>query len=165
LIIINQDISVRPGNAKEAEKYLEVRKDILSEIEIGKTFIENKLAMIRSNLDNNLYNFFLVKIANKTVGYGRIFQGEFPSNGHVGKIGIGLLKKYRQDDIKRKLLIGIEGFALQNNLKRLDQNVSLYNYDDVQLSINLGYKIEGRMKNVNFLDGKYFDSYIMAKMI
>ena len=165
MIIINQDISVRPGNTKEAEKYLEVRKDILSEIEMGKMFIENKLSMIRSNLDNHLYNFFLVKIASRTVGYGRIFQGEFPSNGHVGKIGIGLLKKYRQDDIKRKLLIGIEGFALQNNLKRLDQYVSLYDYEDVQLSINLGYKIEGRMKNANFLDGKYFDSYIMAKMI
>ncbi len=156
---------MRPGNTRENDKYLSIREEILSEYEIGKMFLENKLSMIRSNLDNHLYNFFLVKIASKIVGYGKIIQGELPANGHVGKVEFGLLKKYRQDEIKRKLLIGIEGFALQNNLKRLDQTISLYDYDDVQLSITLGYKIEGRMKNANFIDGKYFDSYLLAKMI
>jgi len=156
---------VRPGNTKETDNYLEIRKDILSECEIGKMFLENKVSMIRSNLDNHLYNFFLVKFADRPIGYGRIVQGELPTNGHVGKVGFGLLKKFDQDEIKRKLLIGIEGFALQNNLKRLAQTISLYNYDDVQLSITLGYKIEGRLQNTNFIDGKYFDSYIMAKQI
>ncbi len=165
LLVVDKNISIKKGAKSDHSKYLGLKKLIWIEQGFEGTPLQSALDKLQSMLESSEHHFYLARVSSKLVGYGSITQSNLPSEFHIGCLDLGLLNQYNSPAIKKRLLINMEGFALQNDLKRIEQKVIQRSYLDVQLNISLGYSIEGKLSHSALINGGFEDSYIMGKFI
>lgn len=54
---------------------------------------------------------------------------------------------------------------LNNQIHRIEANVPLNNQPALELFKSADFQIEGVLKDKLFIDGKYYDDYMMAKIL
>ncbi len=165
LIVVDKNISIVTGTENNWSQYINIREKILLEQEQGQADIGAKISNLRIYGQCSNYHFFLVVGDNKEIiGYGRLISGLLKENRHLAKVKLGFLRDFNLPQVKKKLLEEIESYALKHNIKRLEQTVFQTHFNDVQLNIDLGYKIEGKLSRTNIIEGEFVDSYLMAKV-
>lgn len=84
---------------------------------------------------------------------------------HVGNIGIGIRKEYRDIGIGTEMIRIMIAQAKTMGLKMIDLAVASSNKRAIHVYKKAGFKKTGRIPRFYYKDGKYFDEIIMAKEI
>lgn len=165
MIVTQNNIRVKLGTEKDVAQYIEIQKRILTEQNVSEDLIQKKIDGLPCTLDKDNYQFFLTKMGDNTVGYLNISCGDTPAEKHVCNIKLELLQYYDLPKVRRKMLICVEGYAIEKNMKRLETNVRK-SYIQMDPCVDLGYKIEGKRTYASFSEANgYEDNYIMAKIL
>lgn len=112
-------------------------------------------------------NFMLVGLLeNKIVGSCSLRTNESRIRlKHVGLLGITILQEYWGLGIGKSLMQSAINRGKEAGLTRIELTVRVDNEKAISLYKKLGFEIEGQLKNAMFINGKYFDNYIMGLII
>ena len=109
-------------------------------------------------LNNNIGSVHLVVLDGDTiVGWCDITPLAYEGLTHVGRLGMGLLPKYRRQGWGTKLVSEALRLAFKKNLERIELEVFASNVGAIKLYKNIGFKEEGCKRNARKLDGQYDD--------
>ena len=84
---------------------------------------------------------------------------------HIGVLGITILKDYWGIGIGKSLILSAIEKGKKSGLTRIELLTRVDNEKAISLYKKLGFEIEGQLKNTVYIDGKYFDNYIMGLII
>lgn len=84
---------------------------------------------------------------------------------HVGNIGVGIRRGYRDIGIGTEIMRALTAHAKTMGLEMIDLAVASSNKRAIHVYEKVGFKETGRIPRFYYRDGKYFDEVIMAKEI
>ncbi len=120
------------------------------------------------NFVKNLINRNMVQVValdnEKVIGWCDIVTQEFAGMQHNGHLGMGVLPAYRRNGIGEKLLNNAIQLAVNRKIFRIELEVFDSNKPAINLYKKNGFTTEGRKRNARFLDGKFDDIILMAKL-
>jgi RimJ/RimL family protein N-acetyltransferase len=102
---------------------------------------------------------------NKLVGYLFAIGGNAIKNKHCAYIVIGISAENRGRGIGTRLFEGLEKWALNSGIHRLELTVITENIAGIKLYEKAGFKIEGIKQDSLFMDGRFVDEYYMSKIL
>ncbi|HFV7644653.1 TPA: N-acetyltransferase family protein [Staphylococcus aureus] len=108
---------------------------------------------------------FVAESDEQLVGFAFVNTTPFQRIKHVAKIDLGVKKLYQHRGIGQALLDAIMAWCLNNQIHRIEANVPLNNQPALELFKSADFQIEGVLKDKLFIDGKYYDDYMMAKIL
>lgn len=100
----------------------------------------------------------------KIVGFLTAQRGVFRRIRHTAYIVIGIQKNYCNRKLGTKLFQMLDDWAIENKIIRLELTVVCENKGALRLYEKSGFSIEGTKKKTMYVDGKYVDEYMMAKI-
>lgn len=100
----------------------------------------------------------------KIVGFLTAQRGVFRRIRHTAYIVIGIQKNYCNRKLGTKLFQMLDDWAIENKIIRLELTVVCENKGAIRLYEKSGFTIEGIKKNTMYVNGKYVDEYMMAKI-
>ncbi len=121
------------------------------------------------NLRPNNYEFVAVIPqacgCEKVIGMAGIEQGARPRIAHTAGFGICVHKEYQDQGIGTALMRQITDLA-DNwlGITRIELEVDVDNDRAVHLYEKFGFEIEGRKRMAVLREGKYVDTYLMARV-
>lgn len=158
-------IQIEYGN----EKYFKSFYATLTKVASERVFLEmlqpppfEDVVSYQQGLINRNGPVFYAIANNQVVGWADVFPEDSPRMCHRGSLGMGVLKDYRGQGVGTKLLTATIEKSKQMGLEKIELNVYSNNLNAIKLYKKLGFTEEGMIKNYRKLDGKYFDSIIMA---
>ncbi len=112
-------------------------------------------------------NFMLVALVdNKIVGSCSLRTNEARIRfKHRGVIGITILQEHWGKGIGKNLFEFLIDEAKENGIRRLELETRVDNERAISLYKKMGFEIEGRLKDCVYIDGEYFDNYIMGRSV
>lgn len=99
------------------------------------------------------------------VGVLGAMGGSLRRNRSTVHIFVGVRQAYSGQGIARSLFEVMEVWTRAWGAHRLELTVMAHNHRALQLYERLGFVIEGRMRDVLFVDGQYVDEFSMAKIL
>ena len=84
---------------------------------------------------------------------------------HRVNLGISVLKTYWGKGIAKKLILHAIEYCKSNSIKKIELTVRTDNERALKLYKNIGFVIEGELKDFFCIDGVYYNCYIMALFI
>lgn len=122
---------------------------------------EERVRRILSDEDSLLLGAF---DQDKIVGILSAERGSCRRIRHSAYIVVGILKEYGHRGIGTELFKRLEDWANENGITRLELTVEVPNTNAINLYKKSGFVVEGTKKATMFVDGKYVDEYMMAKV-
>ncbi|MCX7884043.1 MAG: GNAT family N-acetyltransferase [Caloramator sp.] len=128
--------------------------------------IEEEKILIR-NIRNRHNCLLIVAIVDdKIVGILSFIASARKRIMHRGDMGIYILKDYWNLGIGSCMIDYFLKWAVENNtIKKIALEVRTDNERAINLYKKFGFEIEGHLKKSLFIDGRYYDTYYMAKTI
>lgn len=84
---------------------------------------------------------------------------------HIATLGIGIHDDFAGKGIGSRLLAAlIDAADNWHDIRRIELNVFTDNLAAIRLYEKFGFEHEGTMRNYAYRDGKYTDSYVMARL-
>ena len=120
---------------------------------------------IENGYKENIYAIFIAYDKKTPVGYISVSRGIAPRQMHGVEFAIGVLKAYQGQGISKQLMETMINWCREIDIKRIELHVRTNNETAVALYEKFGFKHEGTLKSKDFMDGKYYDQYVMAKFI
>ncbi len=120
-------------------------------------------AFVQRILDGGGAQFLAVDDGGDVVGWCDVVRNGLPGFGHVGHLGMGLLRHVRGRGIGRRLAETTIVAARAMGMQRIELEVFASNTAARALYERLGFVVEGVKRDVRYLDGKYDDIVIMAQ--
>ncbi len=108
---------------------------------------------------------FVALDRKQVIGWCDIFPHEKESFAHVGRLGMGVLPKYRRRGIGRRLAEKTIARAKRNGQERIELEVYASNNSAIALYKSLGFALEGVKKKGRKLDGIYDDVVVMGLLL
>lgn len=103
---------------------------------------------------------------DELVAIGTINSGNKIKSRHQGELGIVVAKKYQAKGIGTEIINRLLDFCRGNGVTtRVQLDTCCDNDVAVKLYEKFGFEVEGRLKNTQYLDGKYSDLYVMGLML
>jgi len=78
---------------------------------------------------------------------------------------MGVIRHYREKGLGQSLINSIEAWCLNHDIHRIEVEVVPENTTAVDLFKSANYQIEGELKDKLFIDHRYYNKYIMAKLL
>lgn len=101
----------------------------------------------------------------RLVGLATATGGVHPAKQATVEIGIGVLATHHGRGVGRALMAGLEGWAREVGLRRLQLPVVTTNTPAIALYRKSGFTIEGTLRESACVDGRHLDQYMMAKLL
>ncbi|MBM7600991.1 RimJ/RimL family protein N-acetyltransferase [Virgibacillus halotolerans] len=164
---------IREIMASDAEKFAKLTPQVEASSEYmlweageRNVQVEQQLKMIK-RIEQKENSTILVaeKDNNKLVGFLMAVGGNAKRNKHSAYIVIGILKDYRGKGIGTNLFEGLEQWAFNHNIHRLELTVVTRNKAGLSLYKKMGFEIEGTKRHSLFIDGEFVDEYDMSKLL
>lgn len=103
---------------------------------------------------------------DEPVGMTGVGRGHWPKTQHSGIVwGVYVTPAWRGQHIAGGILEECINWASENGIVVLKLGVVTNNAPAIHLYQSAGFTIYGTEPKSNFLDGKYYDEYLMAKLI
>jgi putative acetyltransferase len=117
-----------------------------------------------SELRPGLYRF-VADIDGRVVGSASLYQDSNPRRSHAAGLGMGVHPDYWGQGIGSALMSALMDLA-DNwlNISRVELDVNVDNPGGVRLYEKFGFKIEGTRRYHAYGDGRWADSYFMARL-
>ena len=101
----------------------------------------------------------------QVVGEAIVMGGEFQRNRLSGTLGIGILEAHSGRGLGQRLMTESEAYASVHGLHRLELTVMETNTRARSLYESMGYVVEGIKRDSLFVDDKFVDEIMMAKLL
>ena len=101
----------------------------------------------------------------QVVGEAIVMGGEFQRNRLSGTLGIGILEAHSGRGLGQRLMTESEVYASVHGLYRLELTVMETNTRARSLYESMGYVVEGIKRDSLFVDDKFVDEIMMAKLL
>jgi RimJ/RimL family protein N-acetyltransferase len=168
----NTQIILRKPIAEDFEAFTELCNKIASETTFTMQYVgqpkHNKENITKRWSDiNNSFIFAFTKENNKLIALTGLVKDSpnHPFTKHIGDFGMFILKDYWGFGLGNLLLQNILLKAKEQNISRVEGFVRANNYRGINLYLKNGFTLEGCLKNRAFIDGKFVDEYIIAKIL
>lgn len=102
---------------------------------------------------------------NDPVGEAVVMGGKLERNRYTATVGVGVLQAHTGNGLGRKLMEGLEFFARQADLHRLELTVMSHNTRALRLYEQMDYQSEGTRRDSLYIDGAYVDEIVMSKLL
>ena len=127
---------------------------------------ERQKKMIESMNDSDNSTIFVAENKNnEVVGYLFAIGGNAKRNKHSAYIVVGISENYRGQGVGTKLFNGLEQWATQNGIHRLELTVVTRNQAGLSLYKKMGFEVEGTKRHSLFINNEFVDEYYMSKLI
>ena len=127
--------------------------------------LEGTLDFVMTIESKNLAQYYAVDNEH-VIGWCDIIPKPFEGRDHVGILGMGILKEYRNKGIGTKLLLITMNHAKKiNGIEKVELEVFKSNINAIKLYEKNGFVIEGERKNSRKLDGIYDNEILMGKFL
>ena len=84
---------------------------------------------------------------------------------HEAVVYLGVREYYQHQGIGQALINRIEAWALNHHIRRIEATVVTENINAIELFKGMGFQIEGELKDKLFINQKYYNEYVMAKIL
>ena len=78
---------------------------------------------------------------------------------------LGVREYNQHQGIGQALINRIEAWALNHHIRRIEATVVTENINAIELFKGMGFQIEGELKDKLFINQKYYNEYVMAKIL
>lgn len=154
-----------------SEKYLDSFWSALDEVSKERVYLLSLKApeilstksFVKEIIKSGWTQFFAIE-NDTVVGWCDILPMQRKGLTHVGHVGMGVTQKYRGKGIGKQLLLKSLEHAFETGLQRIELEVFSSNNKAISLYKKYGFKIEGVKSKARYLDGKYDDITIMARL-
>lgn len=159
-------IVIRPIREDDAPAFREVLDSVCRErkylAQLEAPSLERAQAFVSANVKAG-HPQFVAEINGKIVGWCDALPGGASSTSpHVGRLGMGVLKEYRHQNIGRRLIEATIKQAASCGLEKIELTVHATNEPAITLYRSIGFEEEGRRKRGWLVDGIYDDVILMA---
>jgi RimJ/RimL family protein N-acetyltransferase len=169
----HSQITIRAIQESDAAAFLALRTQLDGEsrfmmLEPGERGqdLERQRAQLRSVLasDNDMI-WLAITGDQQLAGYLEAEGGRFRRNRHVATLIVGVLHAYQGQGIGSRLFQGLESWAGEAGIQRLELTVMVHNEAAYALYDKMGFSVEGRRRRSLWVDGEFVDEYSMAKLL
>ncbi|WP_391118676.1 GNAT family N-acetyltransferase [Psychrobacillus sp. L3] len=130
--------------------------------EFNRNMEEYKEFVESTRLEQNSI-ILLAILQDEIIGIGSINSSQKQRMKHVGTLGIVVSKKLIGQGIGRKLMEQLIHWAISNGITK---KISLVTREDnthaIELYEKLGFEKEGIIKKDSFINGTYYNTFVMA---
>jgi RimJ/RimL family protein N-acetyltransferase len=102
---------------------------------------------------------------SQLVGFLMAIGGTARRNKHSAYLVVGIASGHRGKGIGTKLFEGLEAWALEHSIHRLELTTVIKNEAGVALYKKAGFVIEGTKKHSLLINGEFVDEYYMGKLL
>ena len=99
------------------------------------------------------------------VGYVFVNTETYERTQHEAVVYLGVREYYQHQGIGQALINRIEAWALNHHIRRIEATVVTENINAIELFKGMGFQIEGELKDKLFINQKYYNEYVMAKIL
>lgn len=118
-------------------------------------FIRNNLLMRHPQ--------FVAVVDGALAGWCDVIPGEAQSGtAHVGRLGMGVAKRYRRQGLGARLMRAVLDMAQEKGLQKIELSVYSSNAGAIALYERFGFVEEGRKVRGRLIDGHYDDVVMMG---
>jgi len=163
---------IREVQVSDAKEYLKLCKELDAESEYllyekgeRKTTIQEQEKAIQKVLETDNSTTIVAEIDGEMVGYLIARGGHALRIKHNVNIAIAIKEEYTGKGIGTALFEYIESWAKKRNITRLELGLMAENLPALILYKKKGFIIEGVRRNMFYINGRYIDEYIMAKLL
>ncbi|MEW5987789.1 MAG: GNAT family N-acetyltransferase [Chloroflexota bacterium] len=161
-----QNILIRPLHPRDVDDLYEMwRHPLVDRTTLQMPSLEyNKAAERVNNVQPGLYRLVAV-VEERVVGVITLHQSQNPRLAHSAGLGMMVHPDYWGQGIGTRLMEAILDLA-DNwlNLKRVELDVNTDNPAGIRLYKKMGFVIEGTKRKHAYGDGRWADSYFMARI-
>jgi RimJ/RimL family protein N-acetyltransferase len=125
------------------------------------------LAHFRDYIEKQISNgdpFFVALARGEVVGWCDIERHRFAANVHSGTLNIALVSRFRDRGLGFRLISATLEQARRVGLVRIQLFIHADNPRAIALYRKVGFVEEGVLRDAAFMDGKFRDSLLMAKV-
>jgi RimJ/RimL family protein N-acetyltransferase len=166
------DYTIRSAIEKDARYLSDLRLQIDGETENldrekGEAFIDEQgfQQIIKIDSENERNVFLVAVVDNRIVGFSRCEGNQLKRFAHKVEFGVCVLKEFWGYGIGKNLLKQSISWADSNGIKKITLSVLETNEKAIKLYQNLGFEIEGILKNDKILsDGQYYNTIVMGRL-
>ncbi|MBP3970328.1 N-acetyltransferase [Bacillus sp. WL1] len=165
--------TIRSAAETDAEQLSKIRVQIDGETEnmdreAGEGFIDKRgfQNIIKTDSEESKNLFLVAEVHDRIVGFSRCEGSNLKRLSHKVEFGICILKEFWGYRMGKSLLQQSIQWADENEIKRISLQVLETNEKAIQLYKELGFEVEGILKNDKRLsDGKYYNTVVMGRCI
>ncbi|EOP16210.1 GNAT family N-acetyltransferase [Bacillus cereus] len=165
------EYTIRPAAKQDADQLSKIRVQIDGETEnmdreVGEGFIDTKgfQEIIKTDSKKTRNLFLVAEVHNRVVGFSRCEGSDLTRLSHKVEFGVCILKEFWGYGMGKCLLQQSINWADENAVKKIALQVLETNEKAIQLYKNLGFGVEGILKNDKKLsDGKYYNTVVMGR--
>jgi RimJ/RimL family protein N-acetyltransferase len=165
-------VVVREIKTSDAEKFIHLTHQVEGSSdymlwEAGERNIqpEQQRKMIESIVANENSTILVTEKDSQLIGFLMAIGGNARRNKHSAYLVIGIIKDYRGHGVGTALFKGLEKWAFNHNIHRLELSVVTRNEAGLSLYKKMGFETEGTKRHSLFIDGGFVDEYYMSKLL
>lgn len=157
-------MKLRPMTIKDAKDYLECHSD--KEAKKNFSSFPTTVAEAKKELkDSKKKKQWAIMVDGEFAGFVKIRLNDNPKYKHHGIIGYGIKKDFRGRGIATKAVKEVTKIGFNRlKLKRISGMCRAHNKASHRVLEKAGYKKEGILRKNKFLNGKYVDDVLYAKV-
>ena len=163
---------IREISIKDVENFIDLLSKIYDESEF--TFYNPgeyspSIASASQNLENYITSpskaIYVAESDEQLVGYAFVNTETYERTQHEAVIYLGVKKYYQKHGVGQALINAIESWSLNHKIRRIEATVVTENGRAVELFKGTGFQIEGELKDKLYINGRYYNEYVMAKIL
>lgn len=108
---------------------------------------------------------YVAESDEQLVGYVFVNTETYERTQHEAVVYLGVREYYQHQGIGQALINRIEAWALNHHIRRIEDTVVTENINAIELFKGMGFQIEGELKDKLFINQKYYNEYVMAKIL
>jgi len=125
---------------------------------------EEQIIAAHRRYDNQV--FLLAEAGGRLVGMLNVSASQKPRLRHIGEFGLTVLREYWGNGIGAALMQAMLDWAGASGvIRKINLTVQAENDTAIRLYERFGFETEGRLRRDLFVNGVYYDAFIMGKLI
>lgn len=170
MIIKTKQFTLRPATLKDAEGYYECHQDaeakkafrsVPASVEEARKEIRENLAKARKGLNE----MFTIDVKGEMAGFVNLKYTDIETYKHSVVIGYGIHRKFRGKGITTAAVKKVTAYVLKKpGIRRICGYCRAHNKASARVLEKAGYQLEGTLRKSKFMNGKYVDDQIWARV-
>ena len=163
---------IREISIKDVENFISLLSQIYDESEF--TFynpgeysptISSASQQLEKYITSPTKAIYVAESDEQLVGYVFVNTETYERTQHEAVVYLGVREYYQHQGIGQALINRIEAWALNHHIRRIEATVVTENINAIELFKGMGFQIEGELKDKLFINQKYYNEYVMAKIL
>lgn len=166
------NIIIRKATIEDAKSMVELIKKVSDETDFltsdsseRNISVEKEIEYLQNVSRSKTDVMFICEVNKKAVGTSSLSTIDKKRIKHRAQLGISVLKEYWNMGLGSKLMRYTINYAQKSELKKIELEVRIDNLSAIELYKKYGFEIEGNIRNYFFINGKYYNCYVMGLIL